>query len=115
MSVGANASTSVTFAPFTLAEPGVRGVVKAGTDPLPADNTFDFVLAPSAPVSVLVVDGGDRGTASFYLTKALAIGTTPAFQVETMPVARVSGDALEKRTVVILNDTMLPPGLSARR
>ena len=32
--IGANASTSVAFAPFTLAEPTVRGVVQAGTDPL---------------------------------------------------------------------------------
>ena len=38
----------------------MRGSVKAGTDPLPADNTFNFVVTPSEPVSVLVVDSGDR-------------------------------------------------------
>ena len=90
----------------------MSGVIKAGTDPMPADNTFSFVLDPSAPVSVLVVDGSDRGTASFFLTKALEIGTSPSFQSETMQVARVSGDSLAKRNVVILNNTMLPPGLS---
>ena len=114
VSVGANASASVTFAPFTLAAPGVSGVVKAGTDPMPADNAFHFVLDPSLPVSVLVVDGSDRGTASFFLTKALEIGTSPAFLTETMQVARVAGDALAKRNVVVLNNTMLPPGLSAQ-
>jgi hypothetical protein len=110
--VGANASTSVSFAPFTLAEPTMRGVVKAGNDPFPADNSFHFVVTPDKPVSVLVVDGGDRTDTSFYLVKALGIGTAPAFQVETMPVGRVSPAALENRSVVILNDTMLPPGLA---
>ena len=33
--------------------------MRAGTDPLPADNTFHFTSRPSAPVSVLVVDSGD--------------------------------------------------------
>ncbi len=114
VSIGANASASVTFAPFTLAAPGMSGVVKAGTDPMPADNTFSFVLEPSAPVSVLVVDGSDRGTASFFLSKALEIGTAPSFQAETLQVARVSGDSLAKRNVLVLNNTMLPPGLSAQ-
>ena len=49
-------SASVTFAPFTLAEPNVRGTVRAGTDALPQDNAFHFVLSPSRPVSVLIVD-----------------------------------------------------------
>ena len=47
VTVGANASASVTFAPFTLAEPNVHGIVRAGTDPLPADNVFHFMVSPS--------------------------------------------------------------------
>ena len=57
--VGPNASTSVAFSPFTLTEPSAHGVVKAGSDPMPADNTFDFVVTPSQSVSVLLVDSGD--------------------------------------------------------
>ena len=39
----------------------MRGTVRAGADPLPADNTFHFVLTPSAPVSrASIVDNGDR-------------------------------------------------------
>ena len=111
MAIGANASTSVTFAPFTLARNTVRGVVRAGTDRLPADNAFHFVLAPSRPVSILLVDQGDRAGNSFYLTRALAIGTAPAFQVETMPPQRVSTGALDRRSLVILNNTVVPPGV----
>jgi len=112
VTVAPNASASVTFAPFTLSEPQVHGLIKAGSDAFPADNTFDFVMTPSQQVSILIVDSGAAGGASFYLTKALSIGNTPAFQLETIPAARVTPQMLDKRSVVILNDTMLPPGLS---
>ena len=42
----------------TSPNPTMRGSVKAGSDPLPADNTFSFVLSPERAVSVLVIDGG---------------------------------------------------------
>src|SRR6478672_4113185 len=111
VNVAANASASVSFSPFTLSEPSVHGVVKAGNDPMPADNTFDFVVTPSQSVSVLLVDSG-TGNTSFYLSKALAIGNTPTFNVDVVPAARVTPQMLEKRSADVLNDTMLPPGLA---
>ena len=110
--IGANAAVSVAFAPFTLAEPVVAGVVRAGSDAMPADNAFSFVLTPSAAVSVLVVNSGERSDSSFYLSKALSIGDAPAFRVEAEPAARVAPAMLDKRAVVILNDAMVPPGLA---
>ena len=107
--VAAHASGSVSFTQFTLSSPNVRGSVRAGTDPMPADNTFNFVLAPSEPVSLVIVDSGDRSASSLFLAKALSIGTTPVFQVEVTSVARLTPAALDKRAVVILNDTMFPP------
>ncbi len=106
--VPARASSSVSFAAFTLAGPNVHGMVKAGTDPMPADNTFHFVLTPSEPVSLLIVDSG-AADASLYLSKALSIGTAPTFQVDVMPASRVSTGSFDKRAVVVLNDTMFPP------
>ena len=106
--VAAHASTSVTFAAFTVPEANVRGTVRAGTDPLPADNTFHFVVSPSEPVSVAIVESGDRPGASLYLKEALAIGTTPTFQAEIVPVARVTPAIFDKRSVVIFNDTPVP-------
>ena len=108
--VAPNAAAAVAFAQFTLAEPAVRGTVRAGTDPLAADNAFHFVLTPSASVSVLVIDSGERNDSSFFLSKALGIGNTPAFQLEIVPAARVSATTLERRSVVVLNDAMVPPG-----
>ena len=54
--VGANATASVSFTQFTVDRPIVKGTVRAGTDPLPADNVFHFTVSPAAPVSLLLVD-----------------------------------------------------------
>ena len=110
--VAAHTSGSVTFAPFTLAEPNVRGIVRAGSDLLPADNTFHFVLAPGAPVSLVIVngvDGGGRSDASLFLSKALSIGTTPTFHVDVTSAGRLAPTTLDTHAVVILNNTMFPP------
>jgi hypothetical protein len=110
-SIGPNASASVAFAPFTLADPTVRGTIKAGSDPMAADNAFHFVLSPSKPISVLVVDSADSSESSFYLARALSIGKAPAFNVEVSPAPRVSSGTLDTRNVVILNDAVVPLGL----
>jgi hypothetical protein len=110
--IAPHASASVSFTQFTLASANVRGVVRAGSDPLPADNAFHFVLAPSEPVSLVVIDGTDRSGASLFLSKALAIGTTPAFQVDVTSMSRATAASFDKRAVVILNDTMFPPAAS---
>lgn len=107
--IGPNAAASATFTPFTLDKPSIAGRVRAGSDPLPADNTFHFVISPAAPVSLLVVDSGDRGQSTLYLSKALAIGTTPTFQVDVVPAARVTPSSFDKRAVVVLNDVAFPP------
>ncbi len=113
VTVAANSSASVSFAPFTLADAYVRGTVRAGTDQLAEDNVFNFVLTPSRPVSVLVVapreESGERNDSTLYLSKALSIGTTPAFQIEVTSAARMTPASLDKRAVVILNDTPFPP------
>ena len=108
--VGPHASTSVSFAPFTLATANVRGSIRAGSDPLPADNNFFFVLAPSEPVSLAIVDGFDKSDASLFLARALSIGSTPAFQIDTTSTSRVAPATFDKRSVVVLNDTPFPPG-----
>jgi hypothetical protein len=107
-----HATTPVTFTAFTVAEANVRGTVRAGTDLLPADNTFHFVVSPSAPVSVAIVENGDRAGASLYLTKALAIGTTPSFQPEVIPASRLTPAIFDKRSVVIFNDTAMPSSMA---
>jgi len=107
--IGANAAASVTFTQFTLDRPIVKGTVRAGSDPLPADNVFHFTVSPAAPVSVLIVDGGTRPESALYLTKALAISTAPTIQTDVIPVSRVTPNNFEKQSVIILNDVPFPP------
>ena len=114
--VAPNASSSVVFAPFTVGEANMKGTVRAGSDQLPQDNAFDFVLTPGRPVDVLVVDSrdgrGGRVDASFYLTKALAIGTTPAFHADVVAPGQVTPAQLDRHAVVVLNDVPFPPALT---
>ena len=106
VSIAPNASGSVTFAPVTASGPGMRATINAGTDLLPKDNVFHFVLSPSRPVSILLVQGeGAARDASLYVTTALSIGTSPPFRTEVVTTARLTPDHLLRRSVVILNDS----------
>ncbi len=109
VNLAANQPATVVFTPFTLADANARGTISAGTDPLPADNTFQFVLAPGRGVRVLVVEPGG-GNESLYLSRALQIGTEPGFAVEVVPVARFQPSMLQNRSVVVLNGTPFPAG-----
>ncbi len=114
-SIAANASASdLVRAVHAGRTDSVRGTVKAGSDPLAADNAFHFVLTPSKPISVLIIDSADASDVSYYLARALAIGKAPAFNVEISPAPRVSSGTLDKRNVVILNDAVVPLGLARR-
>jgi hypothetical protein len=106
--IGANATAAVSFTQFTVDRPIVKGTVRAGTDPMPADNVFYFTLSPTAPVSLLVVTNPDSRNSALYLSQALAIGTTPVFRTDVVPVTRVTPANFEKRAVVILNDVSFP-------
>src|SRR4029079_13664974 len=103
-----NATTSVAFTQFTVDKPIVKGTVRDGDDPLPADNVFHFTISPSAPVSLLVVTNPDSRDSALYLSQALAIGTTPVFRTDTVPVTRVTPASFDKRAVIILNDVSFP-------
>jgi hypothetical protein len=116
VAVGPQASASVKFAPFTLSAAQTRGTIRTANDALARDNAFHFVLSPARPVPVLLVEapGGGRET-SLYLTRALAIGTAPAFDVAVRTADRVSDSDLAGRALVILNDVMAPRGGPAAR
>ncbi len=109
VTIASNASASVAFTQFTLADPNVKGTVRAGSDALPRDNAFHFVLTPGRPVPVLMVDlKSGKADPSLYMMKALAIGTTPAFQVDAVSAGQVTPAQLEKHAVVVLNDVPFP-------
>jgi hypothetical protein len=105
ISLSPNASGSVTFDPLTVAEANVRGAIRAGSDALAADNSFYFVLSPSRPVSVLILQAADAGASqSLYLTTALDLSKAPPFTVDVASASRLTPGQFDGRSVVVLND-----------
>ncbi|MGH7470987.1 MAG: BatA domain-containing protein [Longimicrobiales bacterium] len=107
LTVTANQAGSVQFSTFTLGQSELRGSVIAGTDALPADNRFDFVLAPDQAVFVTILrPPGARPEATLYLERALDAEGESNFHV-TVPGATLPDEALRPNAVVIVNDVSL--------
>jgi hypothetical protein len=115
VSIEANSSATVTFEPFILPEGISRGQVSVESDALPQDNLFHFVLWPGQSLSVLVLEGSSGTRQSFYLRRALTLGNRPTFGVDVKPFARLRGEDLTRRSLVILNDTPPPNEPAGRR
>ena len=106
VSIGPHAAGTVTFDALTVSEPNMRGAIRSGTDALPKDNDFYFVLSPSRAVSTLILQGdGAAPNASLYLTTVLGLSKAPPFVAETAPVSRLTDAMLNGRAVVVVNDT----------
>lgn len=112
---GGGAAT-VTFAPFTLTASHTRGSVRSAADALVADNVLHFVVSPGEKIPVLVVERGNAARdASLYLTRALAIGSSPIFDVTVTTLDRVGGGDFEGRRMVVLNDVPIAQVALAER
>ncbi len=104
-------STTVDFAPVTLGDTQMVGAVRIAPDALPADDVFHFVVSPGQVVTVLVVGSAGAGDdADLFLTRALGIGSEPAFDVRATTVESLSAADFADRQVVVLNDTRPPAG-----
>lgn len=115
VSLGANASGSVTFQPLVLPAPNSRGSIRIANDLLARDNAFYFTISPGRPVSVLIVERSGAGRdASFYLRGALGIGREPAFRADVKSIDQFTAADLAERAIVILNDVPLGGGLPDR-
>jgi len=114
LTIAPGGSATIAFQPFTVPSRNMRVDVRAGNDALPFDNVFNFVVAPSAPVRILLVDTGARTGANLYLTRALAIGDMPKFDVQNRQPNAVTDDDLRRSSVVLLNDVDVNAGLARR-
>lgn len=90
---------TVEFDPVTLPDRAVRGTVRVGSDALPADNAFHFVLNAGRSLRTLVVE--PRAGAAPYLVRAL--GVSPDHDVTTVAAGRLSGTDLAGFDVVVVN------------
>ncbi len=106
-----NGSTTVSFSPVTLGSTPMNGVVRIEGDRLSTDDAFFFVASPGQVVHVLIV-GNERAASAgaLYLSRALGIGSSPAFDVTTIAVNNFDAGDLNGRELVVLNDTPPPTG-----
>ncbi len=119
LSVGPNASASISFSPVTITAPNTRAMVRLGAagapevDALSRDNVFNFVLTPAAPVPVMAVSQGPAD-ATLYLSRALAIGEAPRFDASLQSPEALAGDAMNRARVIILNDVAINDAVATK-
>ena len=101
-------SGSVTFDPFPPASRYTRGVVRLGDDKLARDNAYYFVVSPRDRVKI-VLAGGARES-SLYISRALALGDAPSFDV----VQQGADPDPAGAAVVVLNDLAVSPAAAER-
>jgi hypothetical protein len=103
----------VSFDPFTIAGRNYKGTVRLGEDALIADNSFNFVVSPSEPVHVILVDRGGAGS-GLYVAQALTIGDSPKFDLVTRQPENLTDEDLRKTSLVVLNDVAVASPLGRR-
>lgn len=112
VTVSPQASASATFAPITLTPAPMRLAVRVNDAALAIDNAYYAVLTPTAPIRVLVVESGRAGDA-MYLTRALAIGQSPRFDVTTIAPDALDARALASAQAVIVQDAPIGDAAAA--
>ncbi len=109
--VPAKGATQVRFAPAAIPQAATRGSVRIPADALPANDVFNFSIAPDEAVSVLVLEPGSaRANESLFLARALAIGDRPVFHVAVKGLDAVTPADFQGRSLVILNEVAPPAG-----
>jgi hypothetical protein len=111
VTLDANAASTLQFEPRPLGNAALRGAVTAGSDALAGDNTFYFMINPGETLDVLVLENPSaHDTDSFFLERALSVGTRPAFRVQARAVTQLQASDLQGIDVVVLNDAPYPSG-----
>jgi hypothetical protein len=110
-----HAAASAPFPPVFVTAANTRGAVKIPDDALDEDNAFYFVLSPPQPVPVTLVNGARASRdQALYLTRALAIGDSPKFEVATRSVDDLTADVLARTRLVIVNDASPSEAVAGR-
>jgi hypothetical protein len=112
----ADGGGAVTFAPISVPAEGAPARVVLSEDGLARDDAFHFLLRRAPTIGVLLVEHADASPdRNIFVSRALAIGDQPAFDVRVVRSNRATPADLTGRRLVILNDAGLPSGLGAER
>src|SRR5690606_25960837 len=110
-------SATVTFDPLTLPEAGdTRGTLRIPVDALAVDNALNFVLSSDQRIPVLILEGaGTTGNASYFLQRALSLGSAPGLRAEIRRGGELRVDDLLATPVISMNQTPFPGGVEGQR
>lgn len=116
VTVPARGVVQVRFAAAGVPSAATSGTVRIDSDSLRQNDQFNFTVAASDAISVLVLQPARaRENQSLFVTSALAIGETPAFDVDVQAVDDVRAVDLNGRSLVILNEVAPPRGAVGSR
>jgi hypothetical protein len=108
-------AAATAFPAVILAASNTRATERIGDDALAKDNAFHFVLSPPRPVAVTLVNGARAAREqALFLSRALAIGESPRFEVSTRPLDDLTADVLSRTRIVILNDASPSDAIAGR-
>jgi hypothetical protein len=92
----------------------MRASVKLPEDALARDNVFHFVLSPSEPVRVVIVDRPGAEREALYVDRALPIGESPRVELTSRTSTTFSDADARTAAVVFLNDVQVNDDLGDR-
>ena len=116
VTVPASGAEQVRFGSQAIPTTATRGAVRITHDSLPENDTFNFTLAPDEAVSVLIVDPANaRRNQSLFVSRALAIGNRPRFDVLVRAENALRPADFDGRSLVILNEVRPPDGALGQR
>ena len=107
------ASASADFEPVLVGARNMKATVTLSPDALATDNTYYFVISPTQPVHITVVDRGNAA-AGLYLARALTVSEAPRIEFVTRQPETLSDDDLRRSAAVVLNDVTVQPSLGRR-
>ncbi len=105
----ADGGASVTFAAVPMPPAPVAARVVLAADAVPGDDAFHFLLQQAPALRALVIESR-RGT---FLTRALAIGDAPRFEVTIRTPRSATPADVRQRQLVIIADGAFPSGIGA--
>ncbi len=106
-------SAKFEFEPVLVGKRDVKGTVTLSADALAADNTFNFVVSPTEPVRVTVMDRGSAAS-GLYLARALAVGDAPRFETVTRQADALTDGDIQRSAAIVLNDVSVATPLARR-
>jgi hypothetical protein len=106
-------TASVTFDPVSVTGRGMRGVVRIGDDGLQTDNAWYFVVSPSQPLRVTILDRGSADSRR-HLVDALSAAVSPGFEPVVKQPEALTDDDLRRSAVVIVNDVAIATSVARR-